>query len=813
MDLLARPSKILLPLILLSLSSALFSQQLNTIIYGEVTDSTSFPLSLVNVTIRNESGGTFTNEQGKFELRITADNLEHYLIISIIGYVTRQVPFNAINDTVNFRIVLAEDVAQLDEVFIRDAGRLESPTMRQVPIRDIKLLPSASGSFENILVTLPGVTRQDELSSQYSVRGGNYDENLVYVNDIEIYRPQLIRSGKQEGLSFINPDLTGSVKFSAGGFNVSYGDKMSSALDITYMDPHQFSGSVSAGLLTSTAHIEGTGFKNRLSYISGIRYKTNRLLLRSLDTKANYIPDYYDMQSLFRFRAGTNISVSLLATYSINRYGFVPKSQRSSFGNLLEAYQIFVRYDGSETDRYRSYNIALTLEYSPSTEFSNKIILHKYETLESENFDIVGTYSLNALDKDLGSENLGDSIINIGTGSWLDHARNLLKANIVVASYRGRWQNTNNILRWGGKVSTEVIDDRLKEWKRIDSAGYTIPYSIERLMMTRSVASFNSLSAFRADAYLLEAYSLLFNESRLLVTGGMRISYWSFNDEILFSPRASLRWFTPMPGMELYIAAGKYYQSPFYREMRDQEGLLNESIKSQRSFHYLVGSSFNFSAGTTPFLLTCEMYFKKLDDLIPYKYDNVRIIYSATNNARGTVKGIDLRLHGEFVKNAESWISMSLMEARHDIIDDDKPSFPAPSDVRFSTDVFFQDYFPTNPSFRAHIYLHYSTGIPVSSPYEERYDNFYRMPPYRRVDIGFTKVLKDRYSIPGSKVLSGFETIVAGIEVFNLLDINNTVSYHWLSTVNNLDGEVRQFAVPNYLTGRSINVKLSCTFR
>jgi len=803
--------KILFSSLILTFGSLLYSQK-SCIITGYVTDSTGLALPLANITADRSLAGTYSDDKGYFILSIEADSLVHILEISSLGYNNASVRFRALEDTLIFNIMLGESVTSLEDVVVRETFRREEPTMRKVPIRDILTVPATSGSIETLLKTLPGVNSGNELSNQYSVRGGSYDENLVYLNDIEIYRPVLIHSGKQEGLSIINPDMAGSVEFSTGGFNASYGDRMASVLDISYREPTKFRGSVTASLLTSTAHAEGTALNDHLSFTAGLRYKTNRFLLGTLDTRGHYIPSYWDMQGLVNYSVSDKIKFTLLATHNINSYTFIPQSQRSSFGNIFEAYQLFVNYDGRESDSYRNYNIAFTLEITPVPDFINSFIIHRYSARESETFDIRGSYSLNSLDKNTGSENLGDSIMNIGSGSWLDHARNYLDATITMAAYKSRWEHGDNVLSLGTRLKFENIDDRLKEWIRIDSAGYTIPYSSTGLILTESSVSTNNLSTKRLEAYIIDNYTLQPGNHSLILTGGIRMSYWSFNDELIISPRLSAYWQPPFPGLTVYAAYGTYYQSTFYREMRSPDGIINNDIRSQKSVHYVAGSIFDFNIGLTPVRLTGELYFKEFTDLIPYKFDNVRVIYSGINNARGTARGIDLRLNGEFVKDAESWLSLSLMNVKHDIIGDNLPSYPAPTDARFSASVYFQDYFPSNPTLRAHINMVYSTGVPVSSPYDDRYDSMHRMPAYRRVDLGFSKVFS-KTGDGRNRLLPGWvDRIVAEIEIFNLLDINNTISYLWLTTVNNMNGEVRQFAVPNYLTGRSLNLSLTVAF-
>jgi len=789
-----------------------FGQAGNTVLKGYVRDSAGKALSLVNIGVKDIPYGTSSGTDGAYILRIPADNETHVIVFSSIGYLSYETEFTAGRDTIEINPVLESGVTRLDDVIITEYRQKEAPSLRAIPLKDISLIPSASGSIEKLLVSLPGVNSVSELSNQYTVRGGNFDENLVYLNDIEIYHPVLIKTGQQEGLSILNPDLTERVRFSAGGFNASFGDRMSSVLDITYKDPVETGGSVRAGLLLNSIHLEGRGMNDRFSYLAGARYKSNHLLLQTLDTKGNYKPAFYDIQSLLRYSLSPTSRLSLLTTYNSNRYTFMPASRRSTFGNINEAYQLYVRYDGAETDSYRSLNLALAFETETEGNLENNFIAHYYRSTEEEAYDIRGTYALNMLDQNLGSANFGDSLMNIGTGSWLNHARNILNYNIITISYKGRWEYSNNILSWGLRYRNESAADRIREWEKIDSAGFSIPYSEDRLLLSNVSINDTSLSSNRFEIYFIDNYTFNISEQQFIFTGGVRFTYWSFSMETLLSPRVSLSWSPPGRKARCFISGGIYYQPPYYREMRYPSGKINTNIISQKSFHTVIGANYDFRIGITPLRLTGELYYKNLSNIIPYKYDNVRIIYAAENIASGFVRGIDLRLNGEFVKDAESWVSISLMDARHDIAGDDYGYFPAPSDSRFSLNVFFQDYFPSNPTYRAHISLHYSSGIPVSSPYTDRYDNYHRVPAYRRVDIGLSKVIKSRDSKDKGNYFSFFKEIVAGFEIFNLLDIRNTISYNWLTTVNNFSGESRHYAVPNYLTGRSFNLKLLLDF-
>ncbi|MDX2414014.1 MAG: TonB-dependent receptor [Bacteroidales bacterium] len=804
--------KNIITLLLFCIAQLASAQQEPCTIFGIVSDSTLSPIPLVNIIFGDGESGTFSNDKGYYILSAPRDGKTLSIRFTAVGYQDHTTEITAGTDSIELNIVLTVAVTELNEVVVREQSTTEAPTLNRIPIKDIRFLPVSGSGIESLLMTLPGVISTNELSSAYTVRGGSFDENLVYINGIEIYRPQLINSGRKEGLSMLNPDLTHSVFFSPGGFNSSYGGKLSSVLDIQYRKPEEFRGSVNLGLLLSSAHLEGRSKNKRFSYLIGSRYMTNRLLLQTTDTRANYTPYYIDIQSIATLKTGKKSSLSMFFTMGNNIFQFIPLSQQSSFGNFMEAYQLYVDFDGYESDNYLTYTTALSWELNHNENFNSKLIIQNSSSNEKETYDIKGRYLLNQLDKNLGSENFGDSLMNIGVGTWLDHARNYLETNITIASFSSKWQHSRNIVSWGLKLKHEEIIDNINEWRMIDSAGYSIPFSSNGLQVKSYIKGENRLSSNRAEVYVLDNYTFSAGSLNYIFTVGARLTYWSLNDEILFSPRASME-VSPHNSLAFYFAYGRYYQSPFYKELRYPDASLNTNIRSQKSTHFVLGSRWDFMAGYTNFRLSSELYYKKLEDLIPYKFDNVRVIYAAENIASGYATGLDLRLNGEFVRDAESWLSLSFMKATHDILEDEYGPYPAPADIRFSADLFFQDYFPSNHSFKAHIKLHFSTGMPVSSPYNDRYDNIHRMPSYRRVDIGFSKTLKDRFSIISEKnPLSHFEDIVIGIEIFNLIDINNTISYNWLSTINNLSGEERQFAIPNYLTGRRLNMKISCTF-
>ncbi len=783
-----------------------------TLIKGAVTDSSSNPVENVTVSLLKRTSGTVTDKNGNYSFSIPADSNEYDVVFSHIGFRTQLKTVKCDPGIIIINITLSVITTDIGEITVR-SGRndLTAPVM-SIPVKDIHFLPSASGSFEAILKTLPGVSSNNELTSQYSVRGGNFDENIVYVNDIEIFRPFLVRSGEQEGLSFINSDLVSSIKFSSGGFSAIYGDRMSSVLDIVYRKPRSAKGSFNPGLLTSSVHYEGVSRNQKLSWLVGMRYKSSRLMLKTLDARGNYQPVFADIQSLISYKTGEKSSLSLLSAFSSNTYNFIPQSRESTFGSESMAYRLYVLFGGREKDRYNTWNSVLTWEYSEKNSLNHKVIFASFNTSEKEYFDIRGWYSLNTLDKENGSENFTDSLMNIGIGSWISHARNMLNANIYSLTYKGdkKWENTS--FNWGIKAKNDNFSDKIREWTLVDSAGYSIPSNSDILQLNSFVSSRNIVSNWLYDTYLQGSRSLLLGYHKVSIVAGIRALYDAYTKETLISPRGSVS-IEEGKNLSFYLSGGIYYQPPLYREMRYPDGSLNSNIKSQKSFHTVLGMNYYFRAWDRPFSLTAELYNKILTNIVPYRLDNVRIIYSGENSAEGYSRGLDLRLNGEFVPDAESWISLSVMDSKLKIPSENSGKFPSPSDQMFNMNIFFQDWLPGYPTWRAHLNISFVTGIPIFSPFNNRYDQYHRLPAYRRVDLGITKVIKGpKASMKNVKQLKFFNEIYAGAEVFNLLDINNTISYFWIRTVNNLSGQTRQFAVPNYLTGRSLNFKLSATF-
>jgi len=709
-----------------------------------------------------------------------------------------------------------------------------------------------NNSIEAILKTFPGVNSNNELSSQYSVRGGNFDENLVYVNDIEVYRPFLIRSGQQEGLSFINSKMVSDIHFSAGGFEAKYGDKMASVLDVKYKEPEEFAGSVGMSLLGADAHIEGASKNHRFTYITGARFKSNQYVLRSLDTDGEFKPVFFDFQTYLTYDISEKWEIGVLGNMALNRYKFIPQTRQTEFGTINEALQLTVFFDGQEVDQFQTYFGAISNTFKPRENIELKFITSTFSSLEDEKFDIEGAYKINELERDLGSDNFGNVKFNRGVGTFFDHSRNTLDATVFNAEHKGKVVKEKHTTFWGVKYQRELIKDKLSEWSFIDSADFFTPRPADsigyvdpnaqpdQLLELKEVLKTRiSLTSNRYSAYLQRSWQWSRDTVAYTFTLGGRGAYWDFNDEFIFSPRTS---FSIKPNWKrnflFRLAGGVYYQPPFYREMRDFDGVLNENIKSQLSYQVVLSSDYNFKAWERPFKFTSEIYYKHMKNIIPYQVDNVRVRYFATNNADAYATGLDLKVNGEFVKGVESWFSMSFMKTEENLKDDFyfknfnsdgveiisgytendvvvetkriEPGYiPRPTDQRFAFSLFFQDYIPKLPDFKMNISLHYATGLPFGPPQSrERHLATFRIPPYRRVDIGFSYVIKkEEKKFKGKNPLNTFKNIWLSVEVFNLLQVNNVISYLWVEDVTG-----RNFAVPNYLTSRQLNLKLHVDF-
>ena len=779
----------------------------------------------VNVSIIGSSIGTSTNKEGNYSLAVSA-NRKQSIAFSYIGFNTEKIELPMLKKGQDhiLNIELNTSHIKIDDVNIEDE-QIRNSTFDKVDSKHISVLPTSNGGVEGLIKTLPGVSSSNELSSQYNVRGGNFDENLVYVNGIEVYRPFLIRSGQQEGLSFVNSDLVNSIKFSAGGFAAQYGNKMSSVLDITYKKPTEFGGSATMSLLGANLHIEGVNKSKRFSYLVGARKKSTKYVLNSLDTQGEYNPDFSDIQTYLNYKLNNKWSISYLGNYSKNTYHHIPQNRETRFGTISVPLEVRIFFEGQEIDEYETFFNAINISCQPSENTNLNFTASTFRTYEKETFDILGQYWLYELENDLGSENFGEATFNRGVGTHLNHARNYLRASVHSLQHSGLYTKDDLEFRWGLKTQSERIQDVLNEWTLIDSAGFSLPhpadYLAEELQEPESfdledvLKTEASLHSYRHTAYMQLQQTI----ERLTLNAGVRGSYWDLNEEYLVSPRASIA-YRPLWDKDIVFRAssGVYYQSPFYRELRDLEGQLNRDLKAQKSTHFIIGSDYNFNIWQRPFKLVSEIYYKDLDNLIPYEIENVRIRYYAENSASGYAKGLDIRLNGEFVKGMESWASLSIMKTAADIENDyytddngtirEIGYYARPADQRVNFSLFFQDYLPKMPHFKMHLNLIYGSGYPLRAPDTHKGEYDFRMPDYKRIDIGFSIVLKKE----GEKKkvfnpLNFTKTAWISLEAFNLLDIDNTVSYLWIQDVSGT-----QFAVPNYLTSRQLNLKLHLSF-
>ena len=785
------------------------------------------------------------------------DNKTSKIEYSFLGYEKLTISVTPKNNQIRIEqnIILSKKDYTITDVVV--TGERDSDlSTEKIDTKFFKVLPDISGNAVETLVKMQmGVSSSNEMSSQYNVRGGNFDENLVYVNDIQIYRPFLIRSGQQEGLSFINPNLVSNIRFSAGGFNATYGDKMSSVLDIEYKKPTEFAASISGSFLGGTAHIEGVGLNKKLTYISGVRYKQSQYFLNSLQVDGDYKPVFADFQTYLTYNVSQKFELSFLGNYAQNKYQFIPDESNERTGTLNDPIGLYINYNGMEVDKYTTYFGAFSAKYRPTRNLILKLIASSFHTQESETYDIHGRYSLYSLDNELGSETVGDTTMNIGIGEYIEHARNYLQAIVINISHKGDYTTKNNYFKWGIKYQREIINDKILEWEMIDSAGFSINSDNQShddyVYLSESAFAQNSLNTNRFSAFVQNNHIFDFYAFDLKLLTGVRASYWDFNNDLLLSPRISVE-LTPNwdKDVKFRLASGLYYQSPFYREIRDYHGNIVQDSKAQRSIHFVGGVYYNFKIWNRPFKFTSEIYFKKLDNLIPYELDNLKIRYYAHERANGYATGIDMKIYGEFVKGVDSWMSLSLMRTREDIIGDFyyeyyndtgavvysrqyatdstliTPGYiPRPSDRTVNVGLFFQDYFPGNENFKVTLGFFFSTPFPFGPPNTARYMVVTRdgktmrsHPFYIRADLGASLLLKkeDKIFKNNKNPLKVFNTIWLSFEAFNLLGQLNTAAYHWIKIVPNTSNPVPlqydKIAIANKLTGRLLNLKFTCTF-
>lgn len=783
---------------------------------GYVTDATGDPVEYVNLAVKGTTTGTTTNRQGYFTLEVPAGQ-EVVIYCSFVGFERDSIVANIPPGGKQIAAITLKQTSQeLTTIEVKDE-QLRTSTFSRIDPKTISFIPTINASVEDIIKTLPGVSSRDELSSQYSVRGGNFDENLVFVNDIEVYRPFLIRSGQQEGMSFLNPDLVSGILFSAGGFDAKYGDKLSSVLDIRYKKPQAFAGSFDVSLMGVNAHLEGTFAKKRFSYLIGARYKTNTYFLKGLDTKGNYKPRYFDIQGMLYYDVSQKIEISLLGYYSNNRFKLIPETRETSFGTLDEAYKIRIYFDGHEVDRYRNWLTGLTVTYRPSEKMRLRFISSVYQTNESETYDISGEYWIGKLETFQGSSEYGEVTEIMGVGAYLNHARNYLAGTVFNLEHRGSVEKNINQIDWGIRYQYAYFENRLNEWELQDSAGYTLPHPIDSIgfpnpahdpfILTNVIKTTQNVSTSLISAFCQDTWTFKLMQTDIALTAGVRGIWYSYNNQVNINPRIDLA-FKPHWKTEttFRISSGYYSQPPTFREMTDLQGNVINDLKAQTSIQVLAGSDLYFRAWGRPFKFVAEAYYKYVKNLIPYEIDNLNIRYYGTNDAHGYATGIDFRINGEFVKGAESWASFSIMKTEEYF---EGAWIPRPTDQRVNLSIFFQDYIPKFPTWKVAITLFYGTGLPVGPPDSPRSSHTLRIPAYKRVDLGISKQLigeRTRYKNP-KNVLRAFKSMWISLEVFNLLQLSNTISYLWVTDITD-----RQYAIPNYMTPRTFNVKLFAAF-
>ena len=764
---------------------------------GRVTDTQNNPVELATVAVVKQGKVAMTNLKGEFSMSLnSADSV--VVRFSMVGYKTKTRVLRRPKGKQTLQIQLFDD-NQLSEVTVVERRR-QTGTTEQLDVKNIKSTPSVTGNaVEELIQSQAGVSTHSELSSQYNVRGGSFDENSVYINDVEIYRPFLVRSGQQEGLSIINPDMVKSIGFSTGGFEAKYGDKMSSALDITYKRPSKFEANINASLLGASAYV---GFSTKkISWSNGLRYKTNRYLLGSLDTKGEYKPNFLDYQTYFVYQPNKRWTIEFIGDISENHYNFDPEDRETKFGTMENVKSFKVYFDGWEKDIFRTYFGTMNISYNFSDKTKLSLIGSAFHTNEQERYDIQGQYWLTQTET---SENLG-------VGTYMEHARNYLKANVKSLKLAFYHKSKKHDIQAGLTYKIEHISEKSKEYEMRDSSGYNIPHDGANLKLIYSLNAKNTLDANRLETYIQDTYKFTSKGEHAFFTlnYGIRFSHWNFNKESLFSPRASL---TIVPAFNhdvtFRFATGLYYQAPFFKELRDTTTIdgttyatLNNKIKSQRSIHFIAGYDYRFKINKRPFKFTAEAYYKALSNIVPYTVNNVKIVYDASEQCSGHAAGVDFKLYGEFVPGTDSWVSLSLMDTKLNIRG---KSIPMPSDQRYSLNLFFTDYFPGTDRWKMSLKLAFADGLPFGAPHRDISEQPFRAPAYKRADIGMSYRLLNNENHSKKSI---FKNIWLGLDCLNLLGINNVNSYYWITDVTN-----HQYAVPNYLTGRQINARIQIEF-
>ena len=777
---------------------------------GRVTDDDNNPVELATVSVASQGKVAFTSLRGEFSMHLhSADSVA--VKFSMIGYKTKVRVLRKPRGKQTLQVVLHTDATMLSDVNVT-GEKIQSDQTQEIKVKDIRMTPSANGNgVEGIIQQQAGVSTHSELSSQYNVRGGAFDENSVYINNVEIYRPFLVRSGQQEGLSVINPYMVDKIGFSTGGYGAKYGDKMSSALDITYKTLKAkgkkpiVEGSVAASLLGADTYI-GIGTR-KLSWLNSVRYKTTSYLLGSLETKGEYKPQYLDYQTYLSYQPNKRWKIDFIGYISDNHYNFEPSDRETSFGTMENVKSFRVYFDGQEKDRFLTYfgTLGITRHITPNTSLS--LLGSAFHTKEQEKYDIQGQYWL---DQTETSENLG-------VGTYFEHARNYLTARVMSAKLMLRHKVQKHNVEAAVTLKREHIEENSIEYEMRDSAGYSIPHNGKDLYMIYSMKARNELNANRIEAYTQDTYrfsggtadSTGNGQTHYTLNYGVRMSHWNFNRETILSPRVSLAIIPANHENTTFrLAAGLYYQAPFFKELRDTTTVngvtvasLNEKIKSQRSIHFIAGYDYRFRMNNQRFKFSAEAYYKALANLVPYSVSNVKVVYYGQNECSGHAAGLDFKLYGEFVPGTDSWLSLSLMDTRMNL---GGKSIPLPTDQRYAVNLFFTDYFPGSKKWRMSLKLAFADGLPFAAPHKELETNSFRATAYRRADIGMSYQLLDNSRREKKTFL---KNVMLGVDCLNLFGIDNVNSYYWVTDVTS-----QQYAVPNYLTGRQLNARILLEF-
>ena len=809
--------------LLIFIPSCLLAQK-TTILKGTIKNNVNEPISEVSIKFGNS--GTVSDKNGRYSIRIPLDT-EVTIVFRHVSYRSFVKKITATSrNGIRFSPTLVLKTELLDEVVIKDRKKT-AQGLTSIDITKAKNIVGPNAGVENVLMTLPGVNNNNELSTQYNVRGGNFDENLVYVNGIQIYRPFLIRSGQQEGLSFINPNMVQNINFSAGGFQAKYGDRLSSVLDITYRKPKEIATTIDASLLGGGVTFEGSFLNNKLSAISSVRYRDNSLFVNSKQIDVNFRPQFTDFQSFLSYDFSDKITLNFLGNFSLNDYKYQPLTRRTRFGTVANPLELIVFYAGQERNKFLTLFGALSTDYKVNEDFTLTGTLSRYNTQEEEHFDIAAQYNLGQVDANIGSQNFGEVEFSQGIGSQLNHARNDLDALITNAEIRGIHKKDNKEWSFGVKYQKENIKDRIREWEIIDSLGFSIrpphhfgnnqPYTpfTGEIVPFQNIREDNEVDINRLSGFVQFNQKMFVNDHEIWYNLGVRFQNWtvkgngiSGKNQTVVSPRAQ---FAIKPDWEkdmlFRISGGYYYQPPSYRELRDFNGNLNVDVKAQQSIHFVTGMDYSFQLWDRPFKLTSEIYFKDLNDINAYTVDNVRIRYRADNVTEAYAYGLDMRLNGEFVPGSESWVSFGYLKTEENI--NNRGFIARPSDQRLKFGVLFQDYVPNLPNLKAYLNLVFNTGLPGGSPaYSDPYQFQERLRDYRRADLGISYVFVDANKQYITGWLSSFKELTAGLELFNMFDIQNAITNTWVRDVYSKT----QFGIPNFMTGRVLNFKLNMKF-